>query len=130
MRQTKFLIILLFAVGLSARPVQAQRTTTPQPPNNDRFGNPDGIARLYRDYLYGVIGKIGKHSIVLNKTKVGTPQTITLNRKTKFIRNGKRSLAKQLRMGELIYVDVKTGKKTGTMLARKVLSGTYVTGKP
>lgn|SRR5487761_192924 len=130
MRRTGVLIIVLLAIGLTAQQTQAQRTTAPQPPNNDRFGNPDSIARMYQDYLYGVIGKIGKHSLVLNKTKFGIPQTIMLDRKTKFLRNGKRSSIGRLRVGESVYIDTKTDKKTGTILAKKVVSGVDAIGNP
>lgn len=130
MRRTGILTIALLAIGVAAWQAQAQRTTVPQAPNNGRFGEPGGIALRYQDYLYGVIDKIGKHSLVLNKTKFGTPQTITLDRKTRFIRNGKRSSASHLTIGELIYVDVKTEKKTGIMIAKKVVSGIDATGAP
>ncbi|MGH9359385.1 MAG: hypothetical protein ACRD1O_09480 [Terriglobia bacterium] len=128
MRWMKILAGLFLAGGLTAYPALAQRTTAPQPPNNDRFGTPTGNARRYQDYLFGVIGKIGNHSIVLNKTKFGIPRTISLDRKTKFARNGKHSSAAQLKVGEMVYVDVKTDKKTGKLFARKVVSGIDVTG--
>lgn len=123
-------MIAFLAAGLAPGQAQAQRTTAPKPPNNDRFGDPTGIAIRYQDYLYGVIDKIGKHGLVLDKTKFGTPQTITLDQKTRFIRNGKRSSASHLAIGELIYVDVRTEKKTGTMIAKKVISGIDATGAP
>jgi len=130
MERSRILIGLLLAAGLTANHALAQRTTTAEPPNNNRFGIPGGIARVYQDYIYGVIGKIGKHSIVLDHTKVGIPQTITLNRKTKFVRDGKRSSAEHFKVGDPVYVDLKTDKKTGIMLAKKVLTGTYATGTP
>ena len=124
------LTMALLAIGLAPWQALAQRTTAPKPPNNGRFGDPAGFAIRYQDYLYGVIVKIGKHSLVLNKTKFGTPQTIILDQKTRFIRNGKRSSASHLTTGEPIYIDVKTGKKTGTIVAKKVISGIGATGAP
>lgn len=130
MRRAKVWAGLLLAGGLISGTVLAQRTTAPQPPDNEQYGNPPGVAGQYQNYLFGVIGKITGHSIVLNKTKFGTPRAIVLDRKTKFVRNGKRSSADQLRVGEMVYVDVKTVKKTGTLLAKKVVSGIDPTGQP
>ncbi len=102
----------------------------PTLPNNDRFGNPNGIARNYQDYLYGVVAKAGPSGLVLDKTKFGVPQTIQVNKKTKYIRNGKPSTLNQLKAGDQVYVDVKKDKKKGTMLAKKVISGMGATGGP
>lgn len=102
----------------------------PTLPNNDRFGIPTGIARVYQDYLYGVVAKAGPDGLVLDKTEFGVPKTIQVNKKTKYIRNGKHSTLNQLKPGDQVYVDVKKDKKTGTMLAKKVISGIGVTGGP
>lgn len=115
---------------LTASPAWAQHGSTPKPPNNNGFGIPTAIARAYQDYLYGVVSKISSKELVLAKTKYGTPQTIKLNQKTKYVRNGKHSSLSQLKTGDPVYVDVKTDKKTGDMLARKVVSGINVTGGP
>ncbi|MGH9447658.1 MAG: hypothetical protein ACRD3O_18305, partial [Terriglobia bacterium] len=79
------------------------------------------------DYLSGVIAKIDAGALVLDKTKFGIPKTIRLTPKTKFIRNGKRSSLKQLKTGETVYVQTKKDKKTGGLIAKKVVSGMGVT---
>lgn len=84
----------------------------------------------YQDYFYGVIAKIGPDALVLSKTKVGVPQTIHLTKKTKYVRDKKKSSFAQLKTGEMVYIDVKTDKKTGRMTARKVVSGMDVTVSP
>lgn len=84
----------------------------------------------YQDYFYGVISKIEPKALVLGKTKMGVPQTIRLSRNTKYIRNGHKSSLAKLKIGEMVYIDVKTNKKKGVMLARKVVSGMNVTVAP
>jgi hypothetical protein len=104
------------------------RTTIPGLPQNGRFGNPDVYARNFQDYLYGVIAKVHSDSLLLDKTKFGVPTTIALNRKTKFVRSGKRSSLSQLKPGDMVFVQVKQNKKTGALTAKKVLSGMAATG--
>jgi hypothetical protein len=90
---------------------------------NGRFGDPDVYARNFQDYLYGVITKVHQDKLVLDKTKFGVPETIKLNRKTKFVRSGKRGSLAQLKPGEMVFVQVKKDKKTGSLTAKKVVSG-------
>jgi hypothetical protein len=92
----------------------AQGTKTPEN-KTARFGNPTGIARKYQSYISGVIKKVGKDEIVLEKTRFGTDTSIKLDAKTKFVDNEK--------PGKLVFVDVKTDKKTRDMTAKKVVSG-------
>jgi hypothetical protein len=105
-----------------------QRATTAGPPKNARFGNPNAYARNYENYLYGVIGKIGRDGIVLDKTKFGVPTTVSIVHKTKFIRDGKRSSLGKLKRGDMVYVQTKKNKKTGALTAVKVVSGAGATG--
>ena len=120
------LLTVVFSLAWSFG-LKAQQTNQPPTPDNSRFGNPTAIARVYQTYLYGVIQKMGKDELVLDKTKFGVPQTIKLDKKTKFIRNGKPGTLDQLQVGQDVYVDVKKNKKTGEMLAKKVLTGIDVT---
>jgi hypothetical protein len=120
----KFAFIFAILFLLTPLPgLRAQQTDQPQPPDTSRFGNPTAIARVYQDYLYGVVKKFNKDELVLDKTKYGVPQTIKLDKKTKFIHNGKLGTLAQLHTGEDVYVDVKKNKKTGEMLAKKVVTG-------
>jgi hypothetical protein len=106
----------------------AQRPNTPETPQNGRFGDPDVYGRKFEGYLYGVIAKIHKDDLVLDKTKFGVPKTIEVSRKTKFVRGGKRSSLAELKAGEMVYVQVKKDKKTGGLIAKEVVSGLGVPG--
>lgn len=130
MRRSTFVFAILVGAALAVSPAWAQHRSKPRSPNNNGFGDPSAIARSYQNYLYGVISKVGPKELVLAKTKYGTPQTIQLNEKTKYIHNGKSGSLSQLKTGDQVYVDVKTEKKTGEMLARKVVSGIGPTGGP
>jgi hypothetical protein len=124
--------ILAFSVLLigcmMARVAPAQRPNTAETPQDGRFGDPSVYGRTFQDYLYGVISKVQKDKLVLTKTKFGVPATIDLNRKTKFVRSGKRSSWSELKPGEMVYVQVKKNKKTGSLTAKKVVSGLVLAG--
>ena len=104
----------------------------PQKAETARFGNPTSTARMFQTYLYGVIKKIDtkNNQLVLDKTKFGVDQTIKLDSKTKFILDEKPSSLAHLKVGDQVYIDVKTDKKTGDMLAKKVVSGVEPTSLP
>jgi hypothetical protein len=125
-------ILAMAAVGVLAMAfgplALGQRTSAPVMPENGRFGNPNAYARDYQDYLYGVVAKISSSALLLNKTKFGVPTSVRLMAKTKFIRNGKRGSLKQLKTGDMVYVQVKKDKKTGDLMAKKVVSGVGAMG--
>ncbi|MGH9469035.1 MAG: hypothetical protein ACRD1N_01675 [Terriglobia bacterium] len=138
--QRKTVLLCALAVALSiapgARAQSSNQSATenrsspsgPRLPNNARFGIPTGIARVYQNYLYGVVSKTEPGALVLVKTKFGVPSTIHVDKKTKYVRNGKRSTLGAIKAGDQVYVDLKTNKKTGDMLAKKVVSGIGATG--
>lgn len=95
----------------------------PPKPENARFGDPTSIARMYQTYLYGVIKKLDKDEIVLEKTRYGVDTPVKLTAKTRYIRDTKASTLGELKVGEQVYVDVKNDKKTGEKIAKKVVSG-------
>ncbi len=115
------LVILAGIFIVSALAAQDQKDTAK--PNNARFGDPTSIGRKHQDDLYGMVKEIKDKEIVLDKTKFGVDQTILLESKTKFVRDGKVSSLAQLKVGDLVYVSVKTNKKTGEMTAKRVTSG-------
>jgi hypothetical protein len=135
MRRFLLFLSVISAVGVIAAmashgtggPLLAQTTAgSPDAPGlrpTGRFGDPDVYARNFQDYLYGVITKIHQNALVLDKTKFGVPATIKLNKKTKFVRSGKKSSVHDLKRGEMVFVQVKKDKKTGTLTAKKVVSG-------
>lgn len=115
---TAFLIF-----GFAAPAAFGQGSNAPPAPENARFGNPTAIARNIQGSIYGVIKKLGADEIVLDKTKFGVDQTIKLEKKTKYIRDGKRSAFADLKEGDPVYVDAKKDKKTGDLIAKKIVSG-------
>ena len=111
-------ILLIFSP-----PAFAQGNKLPVKPETARFGDPTSIARKYQSYLYGVVKKIDKDEIILEKTKFGVDTTIKLIPKTKYVSDEKPSSLGELKVGDQVYVDVKTDKKTGEMSAKKIVSG-------
>ena len=121
-------IVLWSLSGAGLAYGQRQSPDQPVMPKNVRFGDPNVVARNFQDYLYGVVKNIGKQELVLDKTRFGVPKEIALTRKTKYVRNGKASSLEQLKVGDDVFVETKKGKKTGELVAKKVLSGVNATG--
>jgi Domain of unknown function (DUF5666) len=115
--------------GAQSQPSVHAPSDTPDKPKS-RFGNPTSIARIYQDYVYGVVKKIDEkeNDIILDKTLYGDDQTFKLQSKTKFIHDGKPGSLKQLKVGDDVYVKVHRDKKTGEMTAQKIVSGVMPTG--
>ena len=107
-----------------AMPATAQEKTVKA--GTARFGDPTGIARKYQNFLYGVIKTLDAKEMVLEKTKVGIDQTFKFQPKTKFLHDNKPSSREDLKVGEQVYVDVHTDKKTGDLYAKQVISGIVV----
>ena len=95
----------------------------PVKPNNIRYGDPTSIAIKYKDYLYGIIKEVDANQVVLSKTKFGVDQPFKFNKKTKFTLDGKPSTFDKLKVGDGVYIDVDTDKKTGDLIAKKVVAG-------
>jgi uncharacterized protein DUF5666 len=118
--QNLFLLVLLgFTVGVS----NSRAQTEPAKPGEPRFGNPTSTARVFQDYVYGVIKGIDKEGLIVDKTFFGDGQNFKLDRKTKFIHDGKGRTLADLKVGDKVWIDVKVDKKTGQMTARKVVTG-------
>lgn len=120
----------LFCLAVVAPTVWAQNP--PGKTDTARFGNPTSTARVFQDYLYGVVKKIDAKAreLVLEKTKFGVDQTIKLEPKTRYIHDGKPSSMTHLKAGDQVYVDVRKDKKTGDMIAKKVITGVAPTQLP
>jgi len=114
-------LFLLMAFALSLPVLRAQED--PPKPDNARFGDPTGIGRGIQGDIYGVVKQIGDKELVLDKTKFGVDTSIRLEAKTKYVRDKKPGSFAQIKVGDPVYVNVKTDKKTGTMTAKKVISG-------
>ncbi|HEV2349399.1 MAG TPA: hypothetical protein VG028_06075 [Terriglobia bacterium] len=126
--RTRTILLITFLAGALAGPaLVAQDQKDAAKPNEGRFGDPNSIGRGIQGDLYGVVKSVKQGEIVLDKTKFGVDQTIKLEPKTKYVRNGKSSSWAKLEVGDPIYVDIKTDKKTKVMIAKKVISGVVAT---
>lgn len=119
---TRILIVLLAVASIAAQPGWAQRDQ-PQKAGTARFGDASTVASHLQDLFYGVVKSLDKNEMVLEKTKFGLDQTIKLNEKTKYVRDGKASTFDSLKAGEQVWLQIKTDKKTGDMTAKKVFTG-------
>lgn len=124
------ILLTLLSVLVVAGTAPGQTGRDPIKTDNARFGDPTSIARAYQDFLYGVIKEIKKDALVLEKTKFGIDQALKLQAKTKYIHDGKPGSLDRLKVGDKVWVDVKTEKKTGVMIAKKVVTGVSPTGSP
>jgi len=123
-RITNVLIYAFLAGTLATGQVWAQVYQTNESPNAaGRLENAISVAGKYQNYIYGVVKKIGKDQIVLDKTRFGNGQVFKLDRKTRFIDNGKRSTKAKLKVGDMVWVDAKIKKKTNEKIAKKVITG-------
>lgn len=114
------LFLTLMLVIPSGSPAQS---TDPKKPENARFGNPTTTARQLQDLFYGVVKSVDKKEMVLEKTKFGIDQTIVLTEKTKYVHDGEPGTVEHLKVGDQVWIRIKTDKKTGDMRAELVLSG-------
>ncbi len=120
----------LAAACLATLAAMPQSDKQPITSNTGRFGDPTAIAIKYQDYLYGVIKEMNPNELILSQTKFGVDQTFKLNKKTKFTQDGKASSFDKLKVGDRIYVDVDKDKKTGDLIAKKVISGVDIPSIP
>jgi hypothetical protein len=79
-----------------------------------------------KDFRYGVVRTLNKDAMVLTKTNAGVDQTFKFNKKTKFIRDGRGSSLEALKLGDKVWVEANEDKKTGDLIARKVVSGAFL----
>lgn len=128
MRLSSAFVTAVIGTSLLAVPVRGQQE--PIKADTARFGDPTSVAQVYLNYLYGVVKSIDKDEMVLEKTKFGIDQTFKFNNKTKFIHDGKASKREDLKVGAKVWVDVKKDKKTGDLIANKVVTGIDVIAKP
>ncbi len=112
-------------IALAQQPGQ----NSPLAPHS-RFGNPTSIARIYQSYIFGIVRKDEKNKLILDKTEFGNDQTFKLTKKTKFIRNDKPVKRETLKRGTMVWIDMRRDKKTGDLIARKVVTGVAPTAKP
>jgi len=120
----------LAAAFLATLATAAQSDKQPVTSNTGRFGDPTTIAIKYRDYLFGIIKEKNPNELILTHTKFGIEHAFKLNKKTKYIQDGKASSFDKLKVGDRIFIDVDTDKKTGDLIAKKVVSGVDIPSIP
>ncbi len=124
MKTSSILALGALACLLAAGNGWAQVYQAPQAPNaTGHLENALSVGRKYQDYIYGVVKKIEKNELILDKTTYGNGQVFKLQHNTKFIHNGKRSTLSELKIGDMVWIDAKIKKKTGEKIARKVMTG-------
>src|SRR5215472_5757391 len=101
-------LVVVCAVSLPVGLAQEHESPSPSatPPKTDtaRFGDPTGTFRTMEGYIYGVVKKIGKNELILDKTPFGDAQTFKLEPKTKYIHDGKPSKLAALKVGDEVFV--------------------------
>lgn len=123
-RTANVLIFVFFAGALAAGRAWGQVYQSPESPNAaGRLENAISVAGKYQDYIYGVVDKIGKNQIILDKTRFGNGQVFVLENKTRFVNDGKRSTKENFKVGDMVWIDAKIKKKTNEKIAKKVIKG-------
>ncbi|HET9177025.1 MAG TPA: hypothetical protein VFQ24_01555 [Terriglobia bacterium] len=119
--------VLLYALlggTMVAGPAWTQVYQSPDSPGAaGRLENAISVGGKYQNYIYGVVKKIGKDQIILDKTRYGDDQMFKLEPKTKFFDNGKRSTLAAFKAGDMVWVDAKINKKTNDKTAKQVITG-------
>lgn len=127
MRLRRALCFVVLASALPTGVSRAQDSGTPPDrppkPDNARFGDPTSKGQNLRGFIYGVVKKVGKGELILDKTPFGDEQPFRLEAKTKYVRDGKSSKLTEFNPGDEVFVDMKKDKKTGDMIAKKVVGG-------
>ena len=124
MKLDRIMMTIVLAAACGATLVAApQSDKQPIVSKTGRFGDPTSIAIKYRDYLFGIVKEVNADEVILAKTKFGVDQPFKFTKKTKFFQDGKPSTWDKIKVGEGIYVDVDSDKKSGEQIAKKVVSG-------
>jgi len=131
MKLRKTMVTAMLVGGcLATMAAGPQADKQPIMPNNGRFGDPTSTANKYQGFIYGIVKEKNPNDLTLSKTKFGVDQAFKLTKKTKFTQDGKASSLDKLKVGEGVYIDVETDKKTGDLIAKKVVSGVDIPSVP
>jgi hypothetical protein len=120
----------LAAACLGTLAAAPQSDKQPVVSSTGRFGDPSAVAGKYQSYLFGIVKEINADQVVLSKTKYGVDQAFKFTKKTKFTQDGKPSTFDKIKVGEGIYIDLDTSKKTGDPVVKKVVSGVDMPSLP
>jgi len=121
---------MLAAACLAALGAVPQSNEQPVMSSTGRFGDATSTARKYQDYLFGVIKEKNPSELILTKTKFGVDQSFKLNKKTKITQDGKASSLDKLKVGDGVYIDVEKDKRSGELIAKKVIGGADIPSIP
>ena len=119
----KFCFPLAFATAMLFGICASGQQNNPRQTGTARFGNPTATAQHLQNYIYGVVRRIDKDHLVLDKTEFGDEQPFKLEPKTKYVYNGKAARPGDFKSGDQVFVQIKKDKKTGDMIARRVEAG-------
>lgn len=132
MKQHLVLITLVLGLIGFAVPAAAQRGNRGGS-SNEPESTPLGVQHVapnagakYEEMKFGILKECSKDGLVLSKTQAGVDVTYKFDKKTKFIRDGKSSKLAALKAGDEVWVDADQNKKTGDLIAHKVVSGVFV----
>ncbi|HEV2426087.1 MAG TPA: hypothetical protein VGZ29_14750 [Terriglobia bacterium] len=125
MKARTILVAVLLVAGCSMAAWAQRADSAPAPPSNARFGDPSITAPNFQDYHYGVVKSVSDSSLICDKTEFGDDQPFRIDKKTKFIRDGKLSAANDLKPGDKVWMKIRTEKRTGEMTAQRVVSGVF-----
>ena len=131
MKLQKMLVVFVISMTGFAAPSVAQKggkgvSVDGETPLTVRSEGRGTAGDNYQGFVYGVVKALNKNTIVLTKTNAGMDQTFKLNRKTKYLRDGKSSSLASVKLGDKVWVDGDEDKKTGDFIARKVVSGAFL----
>jgi hypothetical protein len=123
-KTTNVLISAILGSLMIAGAGWAQLVQSPNAPGaTGRLEDAISVAGKYQNYVYGVIKKIDKHELIVDKTRFGNNQVFKLDHHTKFVKNGKHSTLAQFKVGDMIWIDAKLNKKKHEKFARKIITG-------
>jgi hypothetical protein len=128
--QNILMTTVILAACIATLAAAPQSDKQPIVSSTGRFGDPNSVARKYQNYLFGIVKEVNPNEVILAKTKYGVDQAFKFNKKTKFTQDGKPSTFDKLKVGEGVYIDVDTDKKTGELTAKKVVSGVEMPSTP
>jgi hypothetical protein len=126
----QLILALVFSLVVFAAPSLAQKGAEGGGSGYGALGIPsvngDTAGNKYKDFRYGIVKTLDKDAVTLTKTDAGMDLTFKFTKKTKFVHDGKGSSLTTLKLGDKVWVDAFQDKKTGDMIARKVVSGAFL----
>jgi hypothetical protein len=125
-RSFAFFLTFLIAIVSFAGSASAQRGE--KGAGDPESSAPGGLhapnpASKYKNLFFGTVKEVNNDGLVLTKTQAGVDQSFKFNKKTKFLVDGKEASLTSVHLGDSVWVDVDKNKRTGELIARKVMGG-------